>query len=168
MNITNRRALRERGASLVAQRLKRLPGMQQTQVWSVHWEDPLEKEMATRSSTLAWRIPWREEPGGLLSTGSQRQATVHGVSSRTWLSDFTFTFSRERDWQLSRRRVYGTVNITNKKALRERCSLWRVAKCKRLRFMQFYKTALLHCYHLGMFVSLELHKPQPLTFGYSS
>ena len=59
-------------ASLVAQRLKRLPGMQETRVRSLGREDPLEKEMATHSSTLAWRIPWREEPGRLQSMGSQR------------------------------------------------------------------------------------------------
>ena len=59
-------------ASLVAQRLKRLPGMQETLVRSLGREDPLEKEMATHSSTLAWRIPWREEPGRLQSMGSQR------------------------------------------------------------------------------------------------
>ena len=47
-------------ASPVAQRLKRLPGMQETQAGSLSWDDPLEKEMATHSSTLAWRIPWRE------------------------------------------------------------------------------------------------------------
>ena len=58
--------------SLVAQRLKRLPGMRETQVRSLGREDPLEKEMATHSSTLAWRIPWREEPGVLQSMGSQR------------------------------------------------------------------------------------------------
>ena len=60
------------GASLVAQRLKRLPAMQETWVRSLGWEDPLEKEMATHSSILAWRIPWTEEPGGLQSMGSQR------------------------------------------------------------------------------------------------
>ena len=59
-------------ASLVAQRLKRLPAMQETQVRSLGREDPLEKEMATHSSTLAWRIPWTEEPGRLQSTGPQR------------------------------------------------------------------------------------------------
>ena len=58
--------------SLVAQRLKRLPAMQETWVQSLGREDPLEKEMATHSSILAWRIPWAEEPGGLQSTGSQR------------------------------------------------------------------------------------------------
>ena len=60
------------GTSLVAQRVKRLPGMRETWVWSLSWENPLEKEMATHSSTLAWRIPWREEPGRLQSMGSQR------------------------------------------------------------------------------------------------
>ena len=58
--------------SLVAQRLKHLPAMRETQVQSLGWEDPLEKEMATHSSIHAWRIPWTEEPGGLQSMGSQR------------------------------------------------------------------------------------------------
>ena len=59
-------------SSLVAQRLKHLPGMREIWVPSLGWEDPLEKEMATHSSTLAWRIPWREEPGRLQSMGLQR------------------------------------------------------------------------------------------------
>ena len=58
--------------SLVAQRLKRLPEMQEAWVQSLGREDPLEKEMAIHSSTLAWRIPWREERGRLQSMGSQR------------------------------------------------------------------------------------------------
>ena len=71
----------------MAQRLKHLPAMQET--W-VHQEDPLEKEMATHSSILAWRTPWTEEPG------------VHGVAkSRTRLSNFTLqnylTFSRNKE-----------------------------------------------------------------------
>ena len=52
-------------ASLVAQRLKHLPPMREAQVPSLGQEDPLEKEMITHSSILAWRIPWTEEPGGL-------------------------------------------------------------------------------------------------------
>ena len=59
-------------ASLVAQRIKHLPAMQETWVQSLGWEDPLEKEMATHSSILARRIPWTGEPGRLQSTGSQR------------------------------------------------------------------------------------------------
>ena len=52
----------------MAQTVKHLPVMQETQVQSLGWEDPLEKEMATHFSILAWRIPWTEEPGGLQST----------------------------------------------------------------------------------------------------
>ena len=63
--------LLNKSASLVAQRLKRLPAIWETQVRSLGWEDPLEKEMAIHSSILAWRIPWTEEPGG---------ATVHRVA----------------------------------------------------------------------------------------
>ena len=59
-------------ASLVAQMVKRLPAMWETQVQSLGWEDPLEKEMATHSNILAWKIPWTEEPGGLQVMGSQR------------------------------------------------------------------------------------------------
>ena len=56
----------------MAQTVKRLPAMQETQVRSLDWEDPLEKEMATHSSILAWKIPWTEETGRLQSMGSQR------------------------------------------------------------------------------------------------
>ena len=58
--------------SLVAQTVKRLPAMQETRVWSLAREDPLEKGMAIHSSILAWRIPWTEEPGGLQSMRTQR------------------------------------------------------------------------------------------------
>ena len=59
-------------SSLVAQMVKHLPAMRETQVRSLGWEDALEKEMATHLSILAWRIPWIEEPGGLQSMGLQR------------------------------------------------------------------------------------------------
>ena len=59
-------------ASLVAQSVKNLPAVQETRVRSLSWEDPLEKEMATHSNILAWKISWTEEPGGLQSMGSQR------------------------------------------------------------------------------------------------
>ena len=58
--------------SLVAQMLKGLSTMRETWVRSLDWEDPLEKEMAIHSSTIAWKIPWTEEPGRLQSMGSQR------------------------------------------------------------------------------------------------
>ena len=57
---------------LVAQTVKNLPAMQETWVQSLGQEDPLEKEMATHSSILAWKIPWAEEPGTLQSMGPQR------------------------------------------------------------------------------------------------
>ena len=66
----------------MAQTIKHLPEMRETRVRSLGWEDTLEKEMATHSSTLDWKIPWTEEPGGLQSVGSQ---------SQTRLSDFTET-----------------------------------------------------------------------------
>ena len=74
--------------SLVSQRLKHLSTMRETQVQSLGQEDPLEKEMATHSSTLAWRIPWTEEPGGLQSTGVTK--------SQTQLSDLTFIFQLKK------------------------------------------------------------------------
>ena len=69
-----------------------MPGMLETRVQSLGREEPLEKEMATHSSTLAWRIPWREEPGGLQSMGSQ---------SQTRLSDFIFTFQKKKNYLTS-------------------------------------------------------------------
>ena len=57
---------------MVAQLVKNLPAMQENLVRFLGWEDPLEKEMATHSSILAWKIPWTEEPGGLQSMGLQR------------------------------------------------------------------------------------------------
>ena len=62
----------EIGASLVAQMVKNLPAVQETQVQFLGWYNPLEKRMVTHSSTLAWRIPWTEEPGRLQSMGSHR------------------------------------------------------------------------------------------------
>ena len=59
-------------ASFIGQLVKNLPAMQETQVPSLGWEDPLEKEMATHSSIIASRIPWTEEPGRLQSMGLQR------------------------------------------------------------------------------------------------
>ena len=80
-------------ASLVAQRLKRLPAMQETWVRSLSWEDPLEKEMATHSSILAWRIPWTEEPCGLQSTGSQRVG-------HDWATSLSYTLGRHTLWKM--------------------------------------------------------------------
>ena len=59
-------------ASPVVQVIKHLPAVRETRVQSLGWKDPLEKEMATHSSTLAWKIPWTEEPGRLQCMGLQR------------------------------------------------------------------------------------------------
>ena len=67
-------------ASLVAQMVNNLPAIEESQVWPLGWEDPLEKGMATHSSILAWEIPWTEEPGQLQSMGLQ-------IVNSQWLSD---------------------------------------------------------------------------------
>ena len=76
--------------SLQAQMVKLLPAMQETRVRSLGWEDPLEKEMATHSSTLAWKIPWMEEPGRLQSMGLPRVGhdwvTSLSLSQVNWAS----------------------------------------------------------------------------------
>ena len=64
------------GGSLIALLVKNLPAMQETRVQFLGWEDPLEKEMVTHSSILAWRIPQTEEPGRLQSMGSQESDTT--------------------------------------------------------------------------------------------
>ena len=64
--------MKEKRTSLVAQMVKCLSTMQETRVRTLGWEDPLEKEMAIHFSTIAWKIPWTEEPGRLQSMGSQR------------------------------------------------------------------------------------------------
>ena len=66
---------KENEASLLAQWERIHLLMQETQFRSLGWEDPLEKEMATHSSILAWEVPWTEEPGGLQSTGLQKSRT---------------------------------------------------------------------------------------------
>ena len=86
-------------ASLVAQRLKRLPGMQETRVRSLGREDPLEKEMATHSSTLAWRIPWSEEPDRLQSMGSQR--VRHDRATSLWTP---YLWQRRQEYTMEKRK----------------------------------------------------------------
>ena len=85
---SNLAAPAENWASLVAQTVKNLPAMWETWVRSSDWEDSLEKEMTTHFTILAWRIPWREEPGKLRSMG---------LNSRAQLSDYTHT----QNWKQS-------------------------------------------------------------------
>ena len=61
----------------MAQMIKNLPAIRETWVWSLGWDDPLEKDMATHSRIPAWEIPWKEEPGGLQSIGSQSQTQLN-------------------------------------------------------------------------------------------
>ena len=77
------------GASLLAQSVKNLPAKWETQVSSLCWEDPLEKETAALSSILAWRMWWTEEPGGLQSVRSQ--TLRHGLGTNTFTGTFVFT-----------------------------------------------------------------------------
>ena len=67
-------------ASPVAQKLKRLPAMWETWVQSLGWQDSLEREMATHSSILAWRIPWTEEPSGFMGSQRARHDRVTSLS----------------------------------------------------------------------------------------
>ena len=78
---------------LVAQSLKRLPAIRETRVWSLGWEDPLEKEMATRSSNLASKISWMKEPGRLQSTGSQRVGCTWVTNTSTSRNYLMLIFS---------------------------------------------------------------------------
>ena len=78
-------------ASLMAQTIKHLSAMQETQIWSLGWEDSLEKEMATHSSILAWRIPWTEEPGRLQSIGLKRVR-------HDWVTNYMYHFTPTLQW----------------------------------------------------------------------
>ena len=93
------------GSSLVVQTVKNLPAVQETRVWSLSQEDPLETEMSTHSNTLVWRIPWTEEPGGLHSMGLQR-------AGHNWVTN-TFTFNH---YWLTKKYffpIYGVYNLNN-------------------------------------------------------
>ena len=83
--------------TLVAQMVKRLPTMQETQVQSLRREGPLEKEMATYSSTLAWKIPWTEEHGRLQSMGLQRVEHELATEQQQKLSDREI--NDDKTWQ---------------------------------------------------------------------
>ena len=75
-------------ASQVAQWVKNLSAMletQETRVRSLGWEEPLEREMATRSCILVWKIPWTEEPGGLQFIGSQSRTQLKRLRAHAWL-----------------------------------------------------------------------------------
>ena len=88
-------------ASLVAQTVKHLPAVQETRVQSLVWEDPLEREMATHSRILTWRISWTEEPGGLQFVGSQRVRHNWMTNTHTHTHTHTHSVYRGLPWWLS-------------------------------------------------------------------
>ena len=96
------------GTSLVAQMVKHLPTMRETQVQSLGQEDLLEKEMATHSSILAWRIPWTVEPGRLQSVGSQSQTRLSNFTTRyqelktEWKQQMEFCKDRRREYRVQK------------------------------------------------------------------
>ena len=81
----------------MAQMVKNLPAIQETCVWSLGWEDPLEKEMETHSSILAWKILWTEEPGRLQSMGMQR--VRHDWATNTSTSNESWTVKKAELWR---------------------------------------------------------------------
>ena len=96
---------------LVTQTVKHLSTMQETRVWALVWEDPLEKEMAIHSSTIAWKIPWTEEPGRLQSMGSQRVG-------HDWATSLSLYFKKGKNankihTQKKICAVYGECVVTN-------------------------------------------------------
>ena len=103
-------------ASLAAQRVKRLPAMRGSQVRSLGREDSFEKETATRSGTLAWKIPWAEKPGGLQSMGSQRVRNDWAPS---------LSLSPQGVAVVHGCQMIGVLSFLN--PLRVTCSLWRAA-----------------------------------------
>ena len=93
-------AIHKSRTSLVAQMVKRLPTMWETWVWSVGWENPLEKEMATHSSILAWKIPWMEEHGRLQSMGWQRVRYNWATSlTHTYIFRFIYSTFKNTMWK---------------------------------------------------------------------
>ena len=97
-------------ASLVAQMVKNLSAMQETQVWSLGQEDPLEKGMATHSSIVAWRIPWTEEPGGVQSMESQELDITERLfpfqGSKAGLSDGNAKYQTENNFSELLRKIF--------------------------------------------------------------
>ena len=96
-------------AFLVVQMVKNLPAMQETWVWSLGWEDPLEKGMTTHSNILAWRIPWTEKPGGLQSMGGKELGTTEWLTHMMLLCEgyfsvlspiFPYVFLTRKRWAL--------------------------------------------------------------------
>ena len=138
-------------ASLVAQMVKNLPAMQETQVPSLGLEDLLEKRMATNSSILAWRIPWTGEPGGLQSMGSQRV-------QHDWMIN-TFTYSQNSfiffiKMCLSKMLLYILKDKCNCDYDSEICILWFVwMKYKSLYYLVGLMNNWLFCFFFSFLLT---------------
>ena len=98
--------------SLVVQMVKNIPAMQETKLWPLGREDPLEKGMATHSGILAWRIPWTEEPGGLWFMGSQR--VRHNWVTKIFILICSWDFNME--WVLVLTECYSMSTTKKKKS----------------------------------------------------
>ena len=98
----------------MAQRVKRLPAMQETWVLSLGQEDPLDKEMATHSSTLAWKIPWTEEPGRLQSMGSQRVG-------HNWATSLSLCTTLKRNYAMRKTKDFRSYGI---------CTYSPISRCR--------------------------------------
>ena len=101
-------------ASLVAQRLKRLPAMWETWVRSLGREDPLEKEIAIHSSILAWRIPWTEELGGLQSMGRKELDTTERLHFHFHCCFLGGTSGKEPSCQCRKQETWGSISQTGR------------------------------------------------------
>ena len=126
-------------ASLVAQRLKHPSAMWETQVQSLGWEDPLEKEMASHSCILAWRIPWMEEPGRLQSTGSQRVrhdwvTSLHLLLGRKVMTNLD-SILKSRDISLPTK--VHLIKVMVFPVVMYGCESWTVKKAERWRIGSF-------------------------------
>ena len=135
-------------ASLVVQIVKNLPAMQGTQVWSLGGEDPLEKEMITHSSILAWRIPWTKDPGRLQSTGSQRVRY-------DWVTNTAFKRGSRGNLAPSMRWGHSQKKATQKTAFTKTQLCWypdlgllaiRTVKNEFLLFINYLVCGILLCY----------------------
>ena len=122
-------------AGLVAQRIKNLPAKQETQIWSLGQKDTLEKEMATYSNILAWKIPWTEEPSRLQSMGSQRAGHNWVTNTLRFSVQFSSVQSLSHVWLLATpwtAACQASLSITNSRSLLKLVSIESVMPSNKL------------------------------------
>ena len=113
-------------ASLVAQMVKNLPAMRQTWVWSLGWEDPLEKGKANHSSILAWRIPWTEEPGRLQSMGLQSWTQLSKFHFHFHIYIYIYIYLYSTEWKERKEYSEWTKQIPPQSCDQHQLQQWRV------------------------------------------